>query len=164
MSMRRVVRFWKGLDVLLLRFCRERGLAFNRVVNLAVQSFLGGCDVERLRLEAELEGLLREESRLRRVSNVMLRSGAYLPSYVVKVLRKPGGLSEVQRRGELPLEVLADKREVQVFLKIAQKREMVAKRICEIQEQLLRDVEPFKVPGEGSRVKKAGEGGEKPNG
>jgi hypothetical protein len=162
--MRRVVRFWKGLDVLLLRFCREHNVPFNRVVNLAVQSFLGGCDVERLRLEAELEGLLREESRLRKVSNVMLRSGAYLPSYVVKVLRKPGGLSEVQRRGELPLEALADKREVQVFLKIAQKREMVAKRICEIQEQLLRDVEPFKVPGEGSRVKKAGEGGEKPNG
>jgi len=163
--MRRVVRFWKGLDVLLLRFCRERGVRFNWLVNQAVLEFLkGGVDVERLRLEAELEGLLREESRLRKVSNVMLRSGAYLPSYVVKVLRKPGGLSEVQRRGELPLEALADKREVQVFLKIAQKREMVAKRICEIQEQLLRDVEPFKVPGEGSRVKKAGEGGEKPNG
>jgi hypothetical protein len=153
------------LDVLLLRFCRERGVRFNWLVNQAVLEFLkGGVDVERLRLEAELEGLLREESRLRKVSNVMLRSGAYLPSYVVKVLRKPGGLSEVQRRGELPLEALADKREVQVFLKIAQKREMVAKRICEIQEQLLRDVEPFKVPGEGSRVKKAGEGGEKPNG
>jgi hypothetical protein len=58
------------------------------------------------------------------------------------------------------LEALADKREVQVFLKIAQKREMVAKRICEIEEQLLRDVEPFKVPGEDSRVKKVG-GGEK---
>ena len=159
--MRRVVRFWKNLDVLLLRFCREHNVPFNRVVNLAVQSFLGGCDVERLRLEAELEGLLREESRLRKVSNVMLRSGAYLPSYVVKVLRKPGGLSELQRRGELPLEALADKREVQVFLKIAQKREMVAKRICEIEEQLLADVEPFKVPGEGSRVKKAGEGGDK---
>jgi len=158
--MRRVVRFWKGLDVLLLRFCRERGLAFNRVVNLAVQSFLGGCDVERLRLEAELDVLLREESRLRKVSGVMLRSGAYLPSYVVKVLRKPGGLSEVQRRGELPLEALADKREVQVFLKIARKREMVAKRICEIEEQLLADVEPFKVPGDDCRVKK-GEGGEK---
>jgi len=158
---RRVVRFWCGLYPLLLRFCRERGLAFNRVVNLAVLEFLkGGVDDGRLRLEAELDVLLREEARLRRVQNAMLRSGAYLPGYVARVLRKPGGLSELQRRGELPLEALADKREVQVFLKIAQKREMVAKRICEIEEQLLRDVEPFKVPGEDSRVKK-GEGGEK---
>jgi hypothetical protein len=157
----RWVYFWKGVLPLVRRFCRERGVRFNWLVNQAVLEFLkGGVDDGRLRLEAELEGLLREESRLRKVSNVMLRSGAYLPSYVVKVLRKPGGLSELQRRGELPLEALADKREVQVFLKIAQKREMVAKRICEIEEQLLADVEPFKVPGEGSRVKKA-EGGEK---
>jgi len=161
--MRRVVRFWRGLDVLLLRFCRERGLPFNRVVNLAVQSFLGGCDVERLRLEAELERLLREEAELRRVQNCMLRSGAYLPGYVARVLRKPGGLSVVQRCGELPLEALADKREVQVFLKICQRREEIARRIVEVEEQLLADVEPFKLPGDGCHVKKAGEGGDKPN-
>jgi len=157
----RWVYFWKGVLPLVRRFCRERGVKFNWLVNQAVLEFLRGCvDDGRLRLEAELDVLLREESRLRKVSGVMLRSGAYLPSYVVKVLRKPGGLSEVQRRGELPLEALADKREVQVFLKIARKREMVAKRICEIEEQLLADVEPFKVPGDDCRVKK-GEGGEK---
>jgi len=145
---------------LLLRFCRERGLPFIRVVNLAVQSFLGGCDVERLRLEAELEGLLREESKLRKVQNCMLRSGAYLPGYVARVLRKPGGV-DLLRRGELPLEALAGKREVEVFLKICQRREEIARRICEIQEQLLADVEPFQLPGDGCHVKK-GEGGDKP--
>jgi len=152
------VWFWRGLYPVVRRFCREYKVPFNRVVNLAVQSFLGGCDVERLRLEAELEGLLREESRLRKVSSAMLRSGAYLPGYVARVLRRPGGV-DLLRRGELPLEAL-DKREAVVFLKIAQKREMIAKRICELEERLLADVEPFKVPGEGSHVKK-GEGGDK---
>jgi hypothetical protein len=143
----RWVYFWKGLAPLLKRFCREHNVAFNKVVNLAVQDFLGNVDVERLRLEAELDCLLREEAYLRKVSNAMLRSGAYLPSYVVKTLRKPNGF-ELVRHGEIPLEAF-DKREAKVFLKICAKREIVAKRICEIEEQLLADVEPFKFDLEG---------------
>jgi len=149
--MRRVVRFWKGLDVLLLRFCREHNLPFNRVVNLAVQSFLGGCDVERLRLEAELYGLLRREVELRRVQNCMLRSGAFLGDYARRRLGKPVGPPR-------PLAAL-DGREARVFEKICGERERVAGRIVEVMERLLRDVEPLRLD-EGSRVKK-GEGGEK---
>ena len=156
----RWVYFWKGVLPLVRRFCREHNVRFNALVNQAVLQFLGRVGDGRLRLEAELERLLREEAELRRVQNCMLRSGAYLPGYVARVLRKPGGV-DLLRRGELPLEALAGKREVEVFLKICQRREEIARRICEIQEQLLADVEPFQLPGDGCHVKKAGEGGDK---
>jgi len=142
--MHRAVYFWRGLYPLLCRFCREYGVPFNRVVNLAVQRFLGGCDVGELRLRARLALLLREEVELRRVCNAMLRSGSYLPGYVQRVLREPGRPLTHIPDAQRPLKAL-NPREERVFRKIAARREQIAREIAEIEEQLLRDVKPFRL-------------------
>jgi hypothetical protein len=138
------VYFWKDLLPLLRRFCREHNVPFNRVVNLALQSFLGACDVEELRLKVRLAGLLREEVELRSVCNAMLRSGSYLPAYVQRTLREPGRSVSLVRDGQVPLKALNPKEE-RVFRKIASKREAIAEEIAEITEQLLKDVKPFRL-------------------
>jgi len=153
--MRRSVVVWRGLVPLVRRFLMESGLSFNGLVNLALQSFLGGCSVEELRLRAKLCGLLRREAELRRVQNAMLRSGAFLGDYARKRLGKPVGPPR-------PLAAL-DGREARVFEKICGERERVAREIVEVMESLLRDAPSLKLDdGDGSRVKK-GEGGDKPN-
>jgi hypothetical protein len=138
------VYFWKDLAPLIKRFCREHNIPFNRVVNLAVQSFLGTCNVERLALQAKLDKLLSEEAELRRVSNAMLRSGSYLPGYVQRVLREPGRSLSHLPDPQRPLKAL-NPNEERVFRKIAARREQIAREIAEIQEQLLRDVKPFRL-------------------
>jgi len=159
----RGVRFWKELYPLVRRFCRENNVAFNRVVNLALEQFLGVCNVEELRLKARLAGLLREESELRRVCNVMLRSGSYLPSYVQRTLREPGRPISLVREGQVPLKALSPKEE-RVFRKIASRREQIAHEIAEIQEQLLKGVKPFRLKPDLHRSRRRGikrKGGEK---
>jgi hypothetical protein len=167
--MSRFVYFWKSLLPSLRKFCREHNVPFNTVVNLAVQSFLGSVDVEEVRLQCRLDVLMREEARLRRVQNCMLRSGSYLPGYVRRVLREPGRslghLPDPQR----PLKALNPKEE-RVFRKIAARREQIAREIAEIEEQLLRHVKPFRLKPDlrlsrsRARGKNKLEGGEKPNG
>ncbi|MEM3694876.1 MAG: hypothetical protein QXJ11_02835 [Candidatus Bathyarchaeia archaeon] len=142
--MRRSVYVWRGLEPLVLRFCRECGVCFNEVVNRALSGFLVGCDVEELRLRARLAVLLREEAELRRVCNAMLRSGSYLPSYVAKVLREPGRPLVHVLDAQRPLKAL-NPREERVFRKIAARREQIAREIAEIQEQLLCGVKPFRL-------------------
>jgi hypothetical protein len=87
---------------------------------------------------------MREEARLRRIQNCMLRSGSYLPGYVRRVLREPGRslghLPDAQR----PLKAL-NPREERVFRRIAARREQIAREIAEVEEQLLRDVKPFRL-------------------
>jgi len=148
----RNVWFWRDLYPLVCRFCRARGISFNRVVNLALQSFLGQCDVEELRLRAKLAGLLREEAELRCVSNAMLRSGSYLPAYVQKVLREPGRPVSLVRGRHVPLKAL-NPREERVFRRIAARREQIAEEIAEVTEQLLRDVKPFRLKPSRSRAR-----------
>ncbi|MEM0058137.1 MAG: hypothetical protein QXG09_04645 [Candidatus Bathyarchaeia archaeon] len=152
--MRRTVNFWRDLYPLLVRFCREYGVSFNRAVNLAVQRFLveGGCGGEELRLRARLALLLRREAELRRVQNCMLRSGAYLEDYVRRRLGKPVGAPK-------PLAALSG-REAEVFMRIAGEREKVANEIVSIMERLLKDSPSFRLDEDGSRVKKKVEGGE----
>jgi len=142
--MRRSVYVWRDLSPLILRFCRERNVNFNEVVNRAVSTFLGACDVEELRLKARLAMLLKEESELRRVSVCMLRSGSYLPGYVRRVLREPGRTLSHLPDPQRPLKAL-NPREERVFRKIAARREQIAREIAKIQEQLLRDVKPFRL-------------------
>ncbi len=142
--MHRTVYFWRGLYPLLRRFCREKNVSFNKVVNHAVEAFLGQADVEELRLRAELEVLLREEAGLRRVSNAMLRSGSYLPGYVQRVLREPGRSLSHLPDPQRPLKALNPKEE-RVFRKIAARREQIAEEIAVITEQLLHDVKPFRL-------------------
>ena len=158
--MRRSVYFWKDLACLVKRFCREHGVSVNRVVNLAVQEFLGQCDSEELRLKARLAGLLREEAELRKVSNAMLRSGSYLPGYVQKVLREPGRPVSLVRDKQVPLKALNPKEE-KVFRRIASRREQIATEIAEITEQLLANVKPYRLkPSHVDRPRKQRKGGE----
>jgi len=157
--MRRVVYFWRDLEPLVRRFLGESGLPFNRFVNVAVQSFLGGCCVEELRLRAKLMGLMREEAELRKIQNCMLRSGSYLPSYVQRTLREPGRPVCLVRDGQVPLKAL-NPREERVFRRIAARREQIAREIAELSEQLLRDVKPFRLKPDYRKKRK---GGEKPN-
>jgi len=138
------VWFWRDLFPLLVRFCREHGVPFNRVVNDAVRVFLGSCDIEELRLRARLSSLLREEAELRRIQNCMLRSGSYLPVYVQRTLREPGRNVSLVRDGRVPLKALSPKEE-RVFRKIAARREQIASEIAELSEQLLKDVKPFRL-------------------
>jgi hypothetical protein len=140
----RSVWFWRDLLPLVKRFCREHNVPFNKIVNLAVQGFLGNCNVEELRLRARLGMLLREEAELRRVCNAMLRSGSYLPGYVQRTLREPGRHVGLVRDGQVPLKALSPKEE-RVFRRIAARREQIAREIAEIEEQLLRDVKPFRL-------------------
>ena len=148
--MHRTVYFWRGLYPLLMRFCREHNVPINKIVNLAVQSFLGGCDVVELRLQARLDCLLREEARLRRVCNAMLRSGSYLPGYVRRVLREPGRSLSHLPDAQRPLKALNPKEE-RVFRRIVARREQIAREIAELSEQLLRDVKPFRLKPEPKR-------------
>jgi hypothetical protein len=138
------VWFWRELYPLVKRFCREYNLPFNRVVNLAVQGFLGGCEVEELQLKAKLSVLLREEAELRRVCNAMLRSGSYLPGYVQRVLREPGRSLGYLPDAQRPLKAL-NPREERVFRKIVARREQIAREIAEIEENLLQNVKPFRL-------------------
>ena len=142
--MRKHVWFWSEVSPLLLSFCRVNGVSVNRVVNLAVQSYLGQCNVEELRLKAKLAALLLEEKELRRACNAMLRSGSYLPSYVQRVLKEPGRPLSHFPVAQTPLKALNPKEE-KVFTKIAGRREQIAKEIADVQLQLLKNVKPFRL-------------------
>jgi hypothetical protein len=138
------VWFWRGLYPLLRRFCVENRVALNRVVNLALEEFLGKANVEELRLRARLSCLLREEADLRHLSTAMLRSGSYLPGYVHRVLREPGRPLSHLPDPQHPLKALNPKEE-RVFRRIAARREQIAEEIAVITEQLLHDVKPFRL-------------------
>lgn len=129
---------------MLVRFCRDNDAAFNMVVNLAVERFLGVADGGKLALLARREALMREEGELRRVSTAMLRSGSYLPSYVQKVLREVGRPLDHLMGTERPLKAL-NPREERVFRRIATRREKIAEELATIQEELLKDVKPFRL-------------------
>jgi hypothetical protein len=161
--MHRSVYVWRDLAPLVLRFCRERNVSFNEVVNRAVSAFLGNCDVEELRLKAKLAMLLKEEAELRRVSVCMLRSGSYLPGYVQRVLREPGRSLSHLPDPQRPLKAL-NPREERVFRKIAARREQIAHEIAEIQEQLLRDVKPFRLKPDLHHSRSCRHGKNKPEG
>jgi len=137
------VNFWKGLYPLLKRFCVSHKVAFNRVVNLAVEGFLGVCDVEALRVWSEIGRLCREEAELKRVSSVMLRSGSYLPKYADRLFRAPFDREREKtspfnypRRGEVPLKALNAKEEA-VMRRVLARREAIAQEIAELLDCVL---------------------------
>ena len=126
---------WRDLRPLLLRFCRETGLAKNKAVNLALQQFLGSSTQasEELRLRVHLTELIHEESQLRRQSRVMLRSGSFLPKYADRILRPQDSFV---KQGQQPLRALS-KKEEGIFRRILGRREQIVKEIVEIQDRLL---------------------------
>lgn len=161
--MRRTIWFRRELGRLLGELSRRTGCSFNSLVNEAVELYVRGCSNERLRLIAEKLALKREEAELRNDWRLICRSGAYLPSYVDKVV-KPR--NSPFRLGSVPLAALS-KEEHDIFLRIAFRREKIAKRLVEI-ENLLLPKEKFKVDGVSSRScrhdKTNENGGEKTNG
>jgi len=156
------VKFWKGVYPLVLRFCVEAKLPFNRVVNLALIRFLRGDDVsvEVLKLEARKLELLKEEADLRRTWSTIARSGAYLPKYAARVLKPHeakqlarveyaqargfnydrrynlGAVEDLPRQGAEPLKALSRKEEA-LFKRVCARREAIARELCEIEEKLL---------------------------
>lgn len=147
--MRRTVNFWRDLTPLLLQFCKECRTPFNEVVNRAVEAFLGVASVAELQLLAHREALMREEIELRRVCTAMLRSGSYLSGYVQKVLREPGRPLGHLMEAQKPLKAL-NPAEERVFRKIAGRREKIAEELAAIEEELLKDVKPFRLKPESS--------------
>ena len=166
----RNVWFWKGLYPLVRRFCRERGVAFNRVVNLAVEAWLGVCDVEELKVWVEIEKLVREDSQLRRISSTMLRSGSYLPKYADRLFRAPWDSERDKtspfnypRKGEVPLKALSPKEEA-IMRRVLARREVIAERIAELLDHVL-PKEKFRLAPRRSRSQRCArnkrKGGEK---
>ena len=158
----RSVWFWRGLLPLLGRFCREHKVAFNRVVNLAVEQFMGCCDVGELRLRARLAGLLREESELRHTMRVMLRSGSYLPQYADKLFREKYDREEslFVRKGQVPLKAL-NKKEEDIARRVLAERERIAQEIADVLDRLLpRKRFRLKPSGSRRRDKNGRKGGE----
>jgi hypothetical protein len=119
--------------MLLAGLSQRSGENVNALVNRAVGDFLERCDVQELRLGAELCRLKREERELRDTWRLISRSGAYLPQYVDKVVRPQGSPFQL---GQVPLRALG-KSEEDVFLRIAHRREEIAKRVVEIERVLL---------------------------
>jgi len=149
--MHRAVYFWRDLCPLVQRFCRERGVSVNRLVNEAVSTFLqvSGNDAV-LQLLGEKAALKREERELRDDWRLIRRSGSALPGYVQEVLREPGRPVCLVRGGQVPLKALKPKEE-EVFRKIATRREQIGARLAEIELELLREVKPFRLKPERSR-------------
>lgn len=144
----RPVWFWKDVYPLVLAFCRREHVAFNSVVNQALQSFLGAANVEELRLRAQVSCLLREENHLRKVCSCMLRSGAYLSSYAEKVLKsQKGKVSESPfcygKDDGKPLRALSKSEEL-IFRKICARREEIALEVARVQNELMRGTVPFR--------------------
>jgi hypothetical protein len=87
-----------------------------------------------LRDDVRLAVLRKEEQQLVQLNKLMLRSGAYLDSYAVKVLR--GGSYEDAKLGRKPLAALA-KDEEPIFRRMAARREAIVREILGILDKQL---------------------------
>jgi hypothetical protein len=105
---------------------------------LAVEAFLGVCDVDELKVWARINALCREEVELKRVSRTMLRSGSYLPQYADQLFREKYDRSEPSliRRGQVPLKALSPKEEA-IMRRVLARREAIAQEIAELLDKVL---------------------------
>jgi len=143
MGVKRSIHFWNGVYRPLKELSRRSNVALNKLVNLAVERFVGGCDVHELEVLAEIEHLCREDRFLRRVSSTMLRSGSYLPKYADRLFRAPWDSEgdktspfNYPRKGEVPLRALNPKEE-EIMRRVLARREAVATRIAELLDMVL---------------------------
>jgi len=148
----------------LIRDLRRRvpNVSLNRVLNESFLLWLGSKNEDELRLRSNLARLLEEEHELMQTNRVILRSGAFLDSYVAKLVEGNEGLSV--KLGRQPLKALATKREVDVVLRLMARREAIVNEILNIQNLLLPS-EKYVLKGERSQGdNKKRLGGEKQNG
>jgi hypothetical protein len=166
-SSRQSYRFRPWMSVVpLIRDLRRRvpNVSLNRVLNESFLLWLGGKNEDELRLKSRLAGLLQEEHELMQTNRVILRSGAFLDSYVAKLVEGNEGLSV--KLGRQPLGALANKKEVSIVLRLLARREAIVNEILDIQNLLLPGSEyVLKADRESfpDYVKKT-KGGEKQNG
>jgi hypothetical protein len=142
-GVRRSVYFCKGVFKPFSELARRSGTSVNRLVNLAVENYVGGCDVDSLRAFVEIGRLCREEKFLINVSKTMLRSGSYLPQYADRLFRSsedsgrrrimPMGYSRQDRE----LRKVLDPMEEEVMRRVLARREAVAQRIAELLDKVL---------------------------
>ena len=155
----RTVYFWRSVYPLLRVFARRTNTPVNTLVNLAVQSFIGASDEEKLKVLAEIEVLVREEQQLKRVSSVMLRSGSFLPKYADKLFRPPWDSERDKtspfnypRKGDVPLKALNPKEEA-IMRRVLARREAIAQRIAELLDRVL-PAEKFRLRPRKSRSRR----------
>jgi len=118
-----------------VRWLKKNGFVVNRVLNEALLEWVGNEGNEKLKLRARLYTLLAEENELRQTMRVILRSGAFLPSYAAKLVQGDEKLSA--RLGRQPLDAIASKEEAEIVRRILARRERVTKEIIEIEKKLL---------------------------
>lgn len=134
------VWFYGDNDRLLRRVAKGSGVAFNRLVNWAVQDLLRRGEygdvrfLEELKLEAEVACLVGEANRLVRLQSAILKHGPYLKSYV-DVLVEGGRLSKDyrERLDQLPGGVKA----VDALERIFGRRQAISRRLAEVAVELL---------------------------
>lgn len=124
----------------LRRFVERSGLSVSAVVGKALERFLGeglrGGELERFRLLQRESELLAEERSLRERLRVILRSGAYLQDYARKLLLgSEKELGRVQRRVGVYASI--DTEELDVILRLLQRRKQVAKELIQVEAKLL---------------------------
>jgi len=108
----------------------------NRLLEHAITEGTAEAIGETLKLEKRRDLLLREESSLRQRLTVILRSGAHLQDYAEKLLL--GGQEEISRiRNRTGVYAYVDSKELDVILRILQRREDLVKELITLEDKLL---------------------------
>lgn len=163
-SCKRGIHFRDYVFKPLVELSRELDLSVSSIVNMACEWWLSerltGEVKERFKVEAEIRSLIEEEKGLIEKCKVILRSGAYLPSYARKLLEgDPAEVSRFKRREGVY--AILNKKELDVVLRILARREAISHRLVELlNRQLPEDRYQFGLTEKGFRLKR--KGGEKP--
>lgn len=118
-----------------VRWLRKNGFVVNQVLNEALLDWVGHEGDAKVKLRARLYVLQDEENRLRQTMRIVLRSGAFLPSYAAKLVQGDEKLSV--KLGRQPLDAIATKEEANIVKRILARREAIVKEILEIENELL---------------------------
>jgi hypothetical protein len=115
--------------------------------------------VHKIRVEAEIEELKREERCLRQNLTLILRSGTYLRNYAKSLLE--GDKEEISKlKSRNGIYARLDSKELDVILRILARREAIAKRLVELMdEQLPKERYDFGLTEHGWKINR--KGGEK---
>lgn len=111
-------------------------LFVNRLLEKAIELDLPGPIGERIKQEFTRDQLLAEERQLRRELTAILRSGAFLQDYAEELLLgRPQEIARIRNRTGVYARV--DTKELDVILRILQRREDLTKELVTIESLLL---------------------------
>lgn len=119
---------------------RKLGISFNAIVNQILDHAIAEGKLhaagKTLLLQTKRDQLLREEAGLLRRLRVILRSGAYLQDYAQRLLL--GGEEEISRlKRRVGIYAHVNEKELDVILRILQRRENLVKELIDLEDQLL---------------------------